>query len=95
MRILFTLLITAALATNSAGAARLTLKQVSEILVRAAAADPAPDFSYDDLSFLDLSDLDFKRAKLIGANLYGADLSRDNLSESDLSGADLDHTNAI
>jgi uncharacterized protein YjbI with pentapeptide repeats len=75
---------------GNAAAASLTLKQVSETLVRAAAGG-VPDFSGQDLSYLDLSELDFERARLVDANLYGADLSRANLSGADLSGANLDH----
>ena len=78
-----------ALAGNAV-AASLTLKQVSETLVKAAAGG-LPDFSGQDLSYLDLSELDFERARLVDANLYGADLSRANLSWADLSGANLDH----
>ena len=69
MRILFTLLIAVAFAPAVSGA-RLTVRQVSEVLMKTAPGHP-PDFSHEDLSFLDLSDLDFKQAKLIGANLYG------------------------
>jgi uncharacterized protein YjbI with pentapeptide repeats len=75
---------------SGAGGAKLTLRQVSEVLVKAAPGQPT-DFSRDDLSFLDLSDLDFKQAKLIGANLYGANLSDDNQSGADLSETNLDH----
>jgi hypothetical protein len=68
MRILFTLLIAVAFAPAvSAGGARLTVRQVSEILMKSPPGHP-PDFSHEDLSFLDLSDLDFKQAKLVGAN---------------------------
>jgi uncharacterized protein YjbI with pentapeptide repeats len=75
---------------GEAGSAGLSVKQVSEILVKGTPGHP-PDFSHQDLGYLDLSDLDFKRAKLVAANLYGADLSRANLSGADLSGANLDH----
>ncbi len=84
------LIATAVASASGAGAAKLTVRQVSGILVKAAPGRP-PDFSHDDLSFLDLSDLDFKQAKFVGADLYGANLSDDNLSGADLSEANLDH----
>jgi uncharacterized protein YjbI with pentapeptide repeats len=81
----------ATLVGSSAHAADFTVKQVSEILAKATAAEPA-NFSHADLSFLDLSDLDFKHANLASANLYGVDLSHSDLSGANLSGADLDHS---
>jgi hypothetical protein len=63
----------------------LTVKQVSQALVKATPGNP-PDFSHAELIGLDLSDLDFKGAKLSGADLLGANLSRSNLAGADLSG---------
>src|SRR5690349_9927317 len=70
-------------------AVKLTVKQVSQALVKATPGNP-PDFSHAELIGLDLSDLDFKGAKLVGADLLGANLSRANLTGADLSGAKLD-----
>jgi uncharacterized protein YjbI with pentapeptide repeats len=69
------------LVDGSVEAADLTVRQVTEALVKARAGQP-PDFSRKDLSFLDLSNLDFKQATLTGANLAGADLT-----EADLDGS--------
>ena len=91
MRRLIGLVFAGLLLGGSAGGRHLSLKEVSEALVKASPERPA-DFRDRDLSYLDLSGLDFKRANLAGANLYGADLSDANLSHADLAGADLDHT---
>jgi len=80
-----------ALGAASAAAEPMTVKQISQILFKAAPGS-APDLSHADLGGLDLSELDFKKAKLAGADLYGANLARANLSGADLSGASLDHT---
>jgi uncharacterized protein YjbI with pentapeptide repeats len=69
----------------------MTVKQISQILFKAAPGSP-PDLAHADLGGLDLSELDFKGANLAGADLYGANLSRANLAGTDLSGASLDHT---
>ena len=64
-----------AFGAGSAAAEPMTVKQISQILFKAASGS-APDLSHADLGGLDLSDLDFKRAKLFGADLYGANLAR-------------------
>src|SRR5471030_2016848 len=76
---------------SSAAAADLTVRQITEILVRATPAHPA-ELSHKDLSRLDLSGLDFSGADLAGADLTASDLSDANFSGSDLAGARLDLT---
>lgn len=78
-------------ATGSALAGELTVKQVIERLLQSS-PERVADFSALDLTYLDLSDLDFRRANLAGADLFGSDLSRANLSGSNLSRARLDRT---
>lgn len=70
-------------------AADLTVKEVTEALVRATPGHPA-DLSNRNLAGLDLSGLDFSGARLAHADLTAADLSDANLSASDLRGARLD-----
>jgi uncharacterized protein YjbI with pentapeptide repeats len=81
----------AGIACSPAGAAELTVKDVSELLARSAAGAPA-DLSSRDLSRLDLSELDFRRADLTGADLFGADLTDADFSGANLAGARLDRT---
>ena len=76
-------------AASPAVAEPLTVKQISQALVKATPGNP-PDFSHAELIGLDLSGLDFKGAKLTGADLLGANLSDANLAGTDLSGAKLD-----
>ena len=75
--------------TSGAAAADLTVREVTEALVRARPGHPA-DFSHRDLSRLDLSGLDFGGANLEGADLYGVDLTDANLAGSRLVGVRLD-----
>lgn len=72
-----------ALGAMNAGAAELSLDQVSAMLKRASPAAPA-DFTNKDLSDLDLSRLDFRNARLRGVNFFAS-----KLVESDFRGATL------
>jgi uncharacterized protein YjbI with pentapeptide repeats len=74
---------------GGAAAADLTVREVTEALMRADPLHPA-DFSHRDLSRLDLSGLDFTGANLEGADLYGADLTEAKFTGSRLIGARLD-----
>ena len=90
-------LVAAALLGTGAVAADMTVRQVTEALVKATAEAPA-DFSGKNLAGLDLSDLDFHGANLAGADLSATDLSDADFSRSNLAGARLDravviHTN--
>jgi uncharacterized protein YjbI with pentapeptide repeats len=82
---------------TGAVAADMTVRQVTEALVKATAEAPA-DFSGKNLAGLDLSDLDFHGANLAGADLSATDLSDADFSRSNLAGVRLDravviHTN--
>jgi uncharacterized protein YjbI with pentapeptide repeats len=93
---LLAILLLAALATaggaaiHVAGAANMTVQQVTLAIARATPGHPA-DLSGKDLSGLDLSDIDFKGAKLAGTSLYTTDLTDSNLAGADLAGVDLSH----
>ena len=77
------LMLASVLLAQSALAADMTAKQITETLFAADRAHPV-DFSGKNLSSLDLAGLDFKEARLSGANLYAADLSKADFSKSDL-----------
>lgn len=72
-----------------AGAADLTVRQLSEALFRASTAEPV-DLSGKSLKLLDLSGVDFKAARLTGADMYGVDLTDARLAGADLGKAMLD-----
>lgn len=74
---------------QSASAADMAAREVTEALVKASRDAPA-DFSGLDLTYLDLSMLDFKGANLADADLYGTDFTSANLANADLSFTRLD-----
>jgi uncharacterized protein YjbI with pentapeptide repeats len=76
-------------ASNPAAAAKLTARDITERLFKAAPGS-RPDLQRLSLTRLDLAELDFKHANLAGADLYGADISRANLGGVSLVGALLD-----
>jgi len=75
--------------TTQALAADFKARDITELLVRSSAAEPA-ELGGKDLSNLDLSGLDFKQAHLAGADLFGADLTGADLTNTNLAGAKLD-----
>ncbi len=80
--------------STDAAAADMTVRQVTEALVKATVQAPA-DFSGKNLAGLDLSDLDFHGADLAQADLSATDLTDADFSQSNLTGARLDHAVVI
>jgi uncharacterized protein YjbI with pentapeptide repeats len=89
-----TALVALLMAPSPVGAADMTVREVTKMLVKARPG-LVVTLAGHDLSFLDLSGLDFNAARLVAANLYGADLSWANLRNADLSRALLDRATII